>query len=182
MAIIEYDEPEPPECPPGALLVPLGGKFGIADWALIDADDAPSVLPYRWHRTAGGYARRNVYGEGRVVAVYMHRALFGLAPGDKRVVDHVDGRRLDNRRSNLRIASYVENGQNRHRPARPRASSSHRGVCFVRNPKNRPPGRPWKAYARLRGTLHHLGYHATELEAAEAAVAFRREHMSHATD
>jgi len=45
----------------------------------------------------------------------MHRVLMGLSAGDPRVVDHIDGNGLDNRRQNMRICTAGENARNRSR-------------------------------------------------------------------
>lgn len=96
--------------------------------ALVDADDADLVLPYRWHaidvarsKTTGRkpcwYARRALgkheeppewfTGSCSKVLVYMHNVVWGgLRP------DHRNGDGLDNRRANLRPADRCDNAHN----------------------------------------------------------------------
>src|SRR5262245_1471447 len=83
---------------------------------LIDLEDAPTVCRYRWHATVRGryvYAARRLGKRGRVI--YLHRFLLG---GTDDTIDHRNGDTLDNRRANLRPATYGQNIFARHtRPA-----------------------------------------------------------------
>lgn len=145
--------------------VQLANGRGVA---LVDDEDADRVLSFRWCRCGPGYVGHRA--DGKVVS--LHRFIVGLAPGDGREVDHINGDRLDNRRENLRIVTRAQNNQNT--PARG-GSSAHRGVSFCKQ-----TGR-WRATAGLNGKLHHIGRFDTEAEAAEAAWAWRAENMPFAT-
>lgn len=86
-------------------------------FALIDSDDYARVSPFRWLAmptpTSGGsyYAAANVKdADGRRRTIYMHR-LIANAPTGKEV-DHVNHETLDNRRSNLRLGSHLDNMRN----------------------------------------------------------------------
>ncbi len=125
------------------------------------------VLGHRW-AVNEGYARSNMPGRP-----YLHRILLGLQPGDRTQVDHEDRDRLNNRRSNLRVATIR---QQRHNQRSRTGTSSHRGVSFYRR-----TGR-WSAQVKLDGRKHHLGYFDHESDAAAAARAFRLANMSHAVD
>lgn len=74
--------------------------------ALIDDDDAPLIMRYRWQYQARGYAVGRVNGQ----QVYMHRFLLNAPPGLQ--VDHINGNRLDNSRANLRLVTPRQNRQN----------------------------------------------------------------------
>ena len=74
---------------------------------LIDIEDLPIVSPHSWCLSKTGYAVARINGK----TVKMHRMLT-QCPATK-VVDHVNGDRLDNRRRNLRICSPKENSRNK---------------------------------------------------------------------
>jgi len=82
--------------------------------ALADDVDADQVEAWKWHASRRGnalYAARNVRrGDGSVRLQYLHRFLMDPPPGID--VDHIDGDPLNNRRSNLRLATRQENLRN----------------------------------------------------------------------
>lgn len=161
--------------PPGALAIPLRARQGgVKAWALVDEADYPWASQFNWHCTEEGYASRNVSPKESGKPwhrVMMHRELLGLERGDKREADHINRDRLDNRRSNLRIATKKQNGQNQGCNRRANRTSKYRGVSYYKQ-TNR-----WQAYCRLDGKLNYLGYYMTEEEAAQVAAEFRRLHM-----
>jgi len=126
--------------------------------ALVDDADAENVLPYRWHVLyAGGkyYAYRQVQIDYERFTILLHRQLLDAPDGVK--VDHINGDGLDCRRSNLRLATNI---QNRWNARRKRSKSGYIGV---------------KAYATKRGTRYeakmnggHIGSFDTPEEAARA--------------
>jgi hypothetical protein len=73
-------------------------------WALVDDADFEMVSNWRWSLNSRGYAMGS--------PGLLHRVLLGLTKGDKREVDHWDRDKMNNRRSNLRIATRLENVQN----------------------------------------------------------------------
>jgi hypothetical protein len=108
--------------------------------------------------TSCGYIRIAV-GEHRFLE---HRAVWLLTEGEdpgERTVDHVNRRRDDNRRTNLRLADRSEQVYNQGR--RRDNSSGHRGVSLRR-------GR-WCAYITIRGRKQHLG----NFQRLEDAIAAR---------
>lgn len=136
------------------------------DIAVLDAGDLPLVLPYKWYsRRPNPYAMVRCQG----TTLYMHRLIMGLANGDRRKVDHINHDTLDNRRSNLRIATHRENLRNM-RKVTPH-SSRFKGVSLCKG-----SGR-WHANAHLNYQKHFLGSFATEVEAAEAYDAFAIKHF-----
>ena len=129
--------------------------------AIIDAADVPLIDGFNWHAQQilnTVYAKRNVsrHADTSKCGVYLHRAI--MAPTDDMQVDHVNGDGLDNRRTNLRLASKSENGRN----ARGHADSAS-GVKGV-SPRN---GK-WLARIRHNGREVYLGRFATIDEAAAA--------------
>jgi hypothetical protein len=83
--------------------------------ALIDECDADKVLQFNWTVSVNkkrqlAYVRRNVTVRGKTRSVFLHRFL--LDPPPHLEVDHINGNGLDNRRSNLRLATPAENRRN----------------------------------------------------------------------
>lgn len=95
-----------------------------------------------------------------VKAVLMHRLILGLEPGDKRQGDHINRDTLDNRRSNLRIASPSQNAWNQ--GVRRISSTGYKGVFYYRKT------RKWGAKIGVRRTRLFLGYFITPELAHEA--------------
>ena len=71
---------------------------------------------------------------------------------------HLNGNGLDNRRCNIRIATYTQNNANKRKPAG--AASQYKGVFWNK-------GR-WFATLIAYGTRHYLGRFDNELDAAAA--------------
>src|SRR4051794_14375051 len=84
-------------------------------YTAIDADDYALVGEHKWSLVAGdSYVGRNQRdGQGVQKIVYLHRVLMGAEDCDGTHVDHKNGDRLDNRRSNLRVTDSSGNGANR---------------------------------------------------------------------
>ena len=95
--------------------IPLLGRTGVVGYALVDEADAPRLRQFQWRRLSKRkpYAVRDGVVNGQSVLVYMHREILGLQFGDPREVDHVRRNVLDNRRSQLRVATRSQNAQNR---------------------------------------------------------------------
>lgn len=85
--------------------------------------------------------------------VYMHRLIMERVLGRKLIstetVDHINGDTLDNRRSNLRLATPAENMRNQKR--RKDNSSGYKGVCFHKQTKK------WMARVVIKGKGIYLG-------------------------
>lgn len=80
--------------------------------AIVDPDDFGMLEKHSWRTTEKGYAAASILIDGKRQNVRMHRLIMGLPNGDPRKVDHINGNRLDNRRSNLRICTAAENNRN----------------------------------------------------------------------
>ncbi len=110
--------PGPPSNVSGASWV----RLTLGKWALVDDGDLPLVLgpngDASWFAKEGRgrwYAARNAsiserHQFGRMVS--MHRLMLNLSRNDERMVDHVDGDGLNNRRLNLRLADNSSNQSN----------------------------------------------------------------------
>lgn len=138
--------------------VPLLARDGNpVDYAIVDADDEPWVRQWIWRRSSGGYAVRSETSGGKKRTIYLHRLI--AAPPEGVVVDHVNGIKLDNRRSNLRWASASQNNAN---AIDRRRRGSFRGVYWHK------PSQKWVAQISVNGTLRHLGVFESDSAAAAA--------------
>lgn len=143
--------------------------------ALVDEADYEAIAQVKWRlkRDARrpwepGIAVRGQRIDGRFFTLAMSREVLGLTPGDGLQGDHINHDTLDNRRANLRIATNALNCQNK---LRGKGRSPFRGVSWFAETGQ------WMAKVGLDYHRHYLGIFDTDLEAARAAEAFRREHM-----
>lgn len=133
-------------------LIPLTqGKIST-----IDASDFNLVNVNGWHAlkssTGGFYAAFRSNG--------MHRLIMNAPKGVE--VDHRDMDGLNNRRSNLRLATHQQNAFNRGPSKRNR--SGIKGVRFVSR------GRNWEARINICGKLKSLGRFSNKNSAAIAYI------------
>lgn len=146
--------------------------------AIVDDADFKFLTQWKWsamkrRRGLGWYAVRTTWKGGRTDACFfMHRVLVGAEPGQ--MVDHRDGDGLNNRRSNLRIATQAQNNANarKHRmKAGKPCASPYKGVSKCGSKPN-----PWKAIITVSGRMIHLGVFPTQKAAARAYDAAARLH------
>jgi hypothetical protein len=71
---------------------------------LIDEEDENRLRFFRFH----------IRGDRVILSIPLHRYIMGLKYDDHRVIDHIDGNGLNNKKSNLRIVSIIENSRNIH--------------------------------------------------------------------
>jgi hypothetical protein len=131
--------------------------------AVIDAADVPLVEGRNWGARLDKntvYARRTDTSGPAPRTVLLHRMLLGEPKGFQ--VDHKDGDGLNNRRSNLRVATNQQNASNA-RLSRLN-TSGFKGVSWHKQ------RRKWYARIRKDGRSVHLGMHHTP-EDAHAAYA-----------
>ncbi len=130
---------------------------------LVDADDYPELSRFRWRVNTGKTSPPYAAHGNRIL---MHRAILGammgpIPPGIH--CDHISGDSLDNRRSNLRLATQGENMANTRRRGVPSAYSSRfKGVYWDTR------DRKWRAQIRKNGKVHRLGRFIQEEDAADA--------------
>lgn len=132
--------------------------------ALVDDSDYDRVMQYRWccmcPRKGYYYACRRMPGKKPSIE-YMHRFILGAAHGQE--VDHINHCGLDNRRSNLRIASRSQNQANSRKPITGKASK-YKGVVKTKYGT-------WNARIRNMGKREGLGCYKTE---EDAAIAYNK--------
>ena len=82
-------------------------------YAIVDDEDYEELCKYDWSCSKNGYAQRRFKKDDCTISTYpMHRQILGLTFGDKSCVDHINGNKLDNRKSNLRICNRTQNNHN----------------------------------------------------------------------
>lgn len=112
----------------------------------------------RWYAAVVQYRGKHLQHQP-TQSIGMHRLILNAPPGFQ--VDHINGDGLDNRRSNLRLATYSQNQANRHTRIFTN-TSGYRGVSFKKQ------DRRWRAQITVEGRYQHLGYFNTPEEAARA--------------
>ena len=130
--------------------------------ALVDDEDYETLCRFKWHAHKTGYALRKVKSpiNGLWTRVSMHREILKMPFGDGRDVDHIDGNRRNNTRSNLRVCSRSENQQNR--GANSNNTSGYKGVFWKEDHKK------WGACINRNYKRKHLGYFSSAKEAHDA--------------
>lgn len=122
--------------------------------SLVDDEDFEGLLKMgRWSYSEG-YVQRKEKGE----TLRLHRFLLGMSKDDTRVVDHINGDGLDNRKSNLRICTKFENSLNKrkHRDGR----LKHKGIYQQKSGN-------YSAKIQIRGNDISLGTYKTQEEAGK---------------
>ena len=113
-----------------------GGAF------LFDELDLPLIQEHTWHHGKRGYPATHHKGK----TVVFHKLLYPHIQGE---IDHINGDKLDNRRSNLRIVTHQQNAFNQKR--RCTNTSGFIGVSGVKDSDC------FEAYIHIHGRKHHLG-------------------------
>lgn len=122
---------------------------------MVDDDDYEVLSKFNWQVDKYGTVYSHKTDKGRIL---IHRYITNC-PKDLEV-DHIDGNRLNNQKSNLRLVSSSQNKMNR--GARKDCKSGYKGVSW--NTKNNN----WNARIKTPTTYKHLGVFTTKEEAAEA--------------
>ncbi len=153
------------------MIVPgyTGGEF------VIDDDDAAILADWRWYilnpTLRHHHARYVVRSSGNAAGgvILLHREI--MQPQRGYVVDHINGDTLDNRRSNLRIATTRQNNARVHNRFK-KSASGYRGVYGTAYST-------WVALISIGNKRHYLGTFSEPSLAAkafdDAAVAARGE-------
>ena len=135
--------------------------------ALVDDEDYPELSGYHWVLQGRPDGRAHCFRNTKQIGplrrrrIYMHQHIFGVC-GRRGgvVVDHINGDGLDNRRSNLRVATWAQNLWN----SRCRSQiSGYRGVY-----PSRGTSASWWVQFQSGGVLYYLGCFHDPIEAALA--------------
>lgn len=138
----------------------IKSKHGIFK-VLIDDEDYEIIIKLGgWNISKG---RRNddikIKRTFKNKVQYLHRFLLNLNPGDKKIVDHIDGNGLNNQKTNLRLCSSKENTRNQKRNNNNK--SGYKGV--VLNKKG-----TYTAIIGINGKCTYIKSFKTSIEAAKA--------------
>lgn len=136
-------------------------------YALVDPKDIERLSKWSWSFSGvNGYARRGERTSAdKQKTIYMHREI--LKCPDNVEVDHANRNKLDNRRSNLRLATSRQNKINK---ATINRTSGYRGVFWHEK------SRMWFAKIGINSKSKNLGYFASKKEAAKAYDTAARQH------
>lgn len=126
---------------------------------LIDAEDLPKLQGHKWYQHMGYARARKPHGE-----IHLSHIIMPCPKGF--FIDHINRNKLDNRKSNLRIATRSENNANR--SSFKNTSSRYKGVHW-----NKQSGF-WEAAIRKNNKTITLGMYENEIAAASAYNAYAR--------
>lgn len=132
------------------------GKF-----AVVDDDDFAVLNQHNWYYTPIGYAARNIPGGKYRTILYMHKVISGNL--GKSITDHINMNKLDNRKSNLRVATTTQNVLNR--GLQKNNTSGCKGVSWHKKLKL------WRVRVKLNGVEKSCGY----FKDLESAIKRRKE-------
>ncbi len=147
---------------PSACLIPLTkGQF-----AVVDKEDAEWLSQWNWYavwtpKSKCYFAVRDTWADKKKgKPVVMARAIMNVPEG--MLADHEDHNELNNRRSNLRLATYTQNACNNR--IRKNNKSGVKGVCW----DSRARHKHWRATVTVDKKTVSLGNFATIEEASAA--------------
>ena len=146
--------------------------LGEGFYTIVDPEVYYRIGKCKWSVCGDGnklYAARieKEFRYGRTKTIFLHREIIKAPKG--KLVDHQNGKSLDNRIANLRLATHRQNMQNRTK--RKNTTSQYKGVCFERR-RNK-----WTAGITVNKKKIWLGRFDDEVSAAKAYdKAARRYH------
>lgn len=143
-------------------LIQIGGHRGgmrqvEPAFAEIDERDVELVSKYKWSINTHSnpntrYATSTTHGK----RVYLHRLIMGLGDykTDKRIINHIDGNGLNNKRSNLEICDTLYNSQSFRR--------HHSNIGCVYFDKSMTRVKRWKAVIIINKIKHQKRFDTEE--------------------
>lgn len=120
---------------------------------LVDSEDYQRLNQYKWH-VSSGYATTGKK-QGFTKNTRLHHLVINTPIG--MYVDHINRNKLDNRKSNLRLATHKENQRNKQAP---KSYSKFKGVYWHKRAKK------WAVQIMLDGGAFYVGLYTNEVEAA----------------
>lgn len=152
-------------------IIPLRNKKGtIIAESIVSTSDYEQLKNVKHHKSPGGYASSATFGK---LHIHIVKNLMKLDIPKGYVVDHVQGegplKRLDNRRSNLRVVKRGQNPQNLQKKRKTNTTtpqSKYHNVCFDKRSQK------WKAGLKVGKQVFNLGQFFEEIDAARAFDCF----------
>ncbi|MCJ7729128.1 MAG: AP2 domain-containing protein [Sedimentisphaerales bacterium] len=145
--------------------------LGEEKWTIVEPQDYYRFGNFKWFIRGNGckfYALRSfIVGPMRTKMISLHREIMNAPAG--LLVDHFNGKTLDNRKANLRLATHAQNTHNRQK-TKSKTSSRFIGVCF-----DKSRGK-WTAHIAYQKKLFNLGRFKDEVEAARTYDAAARKY------
>lgn len=136
-------------------------------YRLIELDRPWSVQKTSWNNYVIWQERyTGEDGKSHSRPVYLHRWLMGISETET-LVDHINFDTMDNRKSNLRIATRTENAQSR-KGANKNSASGVRNVC--------KDGNRWLVQIQIDGKNERLG-HFDDIEDAKRFAEEKRQEL-----
>ncbi len=138
-------------------LIPLSqNKF-----AIVNDEDFEWLNQWKWYALSGGY-KLTYYAvrhlpQNHSKHIHMHRLILDAPSG--KLVDHINGNGLDNRRENLRLVTGSLNQHNRIK-LNNNKTSKYKGVRWHKRDKK------WIAQIVFNGKQKYLGSFDSEFEAS----------------
>jgi hypothetical protein len=134
--------------------------------AIVDDDMYDYLSQWKWFYHKNGYALRSYRKDGNYKKERMHRAVINAPAGYD--VDHINGNKLDNRKSNLRTATRSQNNYNK--SAQSNSTSGFKGVSWSKQ-KNK-----WRARIHVDKKEINLGFFEYKVD---AVFAYNEAAMKH---
>lgn len=127
---------------------------------IVDDEDYQYLSQWKWH-----YDKGYVYRTLKKIS--MHRVLMQAKKGQ--IVDHINLDTLDNRKSNLRFVTRLENSINR---AKTKANTSgYKGAYKIKRTYRNNSYEYWVAKIRVNKRIIHIGTYDT---AKKAGMAYKQ--------
>lgn len=135
-------------------------ELGNNQFAIVDFEDYEYLNELKWHIYKNGnhlYAKCAFYENKKQKNILMHRLI--LEPKGK-IIDHINGNGLDNRKCNLRICERHENALNRKKNIN--NVSGFKGVSWFKHSQK------WRAQIQYKKIVYYLGSYENPIDAAKA--------------
>lgn len=152
----------------------ISEKYGIGYTSntnhefFFDLEDYDLIKEYCWRETPSGYIETTIHKDGTQNNIFLHNLLLGIVG-----IDHINRKRYDNRRKNLRQANDSINATNRGLPSN--NTSGFIGVSW-----NKRDNR-WTAYIKKDGKRKHLGNFINKRDAIITRLKAERKYFGKIT-